>query len=177
MPLPTVLACAACLSSVYYDVRWRRIPNAITLPLIVLGPLVACFGGWPHFFSSLGTLAVLLLGGVLLHRTGWLGGGDIKLAIGIGVMLGYPSAVTFLLATGVAGGFIALGVTIARRRVAVLGAQLRSAVSSIAVGASAIAPLATAPADERIPYALAIAAGLIITLLSAVVHIPGVNSL
>jgi prepilin peptidase CpaA len=168
-----VLACAACLASVYYDVRWRRIPNAITLPLIVLGPLIAAFGGWPHFFSSLQVLAVLFGGGVLLHRTGWLGGGDVKLAIGIGVLLGYPGAVAFLLATGIAGGVIALGVTVARRRTAMLGAQLRSAIGSIAAGTPVIAPLSTAPADERIPYALAIAAGLAIALLASTVHFPG----
>jgi prepilin peptidase CpaA len=173
MPLPTVLACAACLTSVYYDVRYRRIPNAITLPLIVLGPLVASFGGWPHFFSALQMLAVLLVGGVLLHKTGWLGGGDIKLAIGIGVMLGYPSAVTFLLATGIAGGLVALGIAIARRRTAMLATQLRSAIGGFAAGTAAVAPLETAPADERIPYALAIAAGLAVTVFANIIHFPG----
>jgi prepilin peptidase CpaA len=173
MPLPTVLVCAACLASVYYDVRWRRIPNAITLPLILLGPLVASLGGWPHFFSSLQLLAVLLVGGLLMHKTGWLGGGDIKLAIGIGVMLGYPSAVTFLLATGIAGGLIAFGVAVARRRTAMLATQLRSAIGGLAAGTTAVAPLATAPVDERIPYALALAAGLAVTLISTTIHFPG----
>jgi prepilin peptidase CpaA len=173
MPLPTVLACAACLASIFYDVRWRRIPNTITLPLIVLGPLVAYFGGWPHFFASLELLAILFAGGVLMHKTGWLGGGDIKLAIGIGVMLGYPSVVTFLLATGIAGGLIALGVAIARRRTAMLATQLRSAISGFASGTAAVTPLATAPIDERIPYALAIAAGLAVALVAITIHFPG----
>jgi prepilin peptidase CpaA len=165
MSLALGVACVACLIAVFFDVRMRRIPNFITLPLIALGPIVATTQGWAALEHSLLLLAVLFAGGLLLHRTRWLGGGDIKLAIGIGTMLGYPRTVTFLLATGVAGGILAVGVALSRKRGAMLGGQLRSAFTAMMAGTTAIAPLETAPIDERIPYAFAIAAGLASTIL------------
>jgi prepilin peptidase CpaA len=101
----------------------------------------------------------------VLHRTGWIGGGDIKLALAIAVLVGYPRAVTFLLCTGSAGGVLALGIALARRRGTMLVGQVRSALIAAAAGNAQVTPIAAAPIDERIPYACAIAAGLAITLL------------
>jgi prepilin peptidase CpaA len=142
----------------------------LTLPLMALGPFVALLAnGWPGFLHALELLAVLFAGGIVLHRTGWLGGGDIKLAIAIGVLLGYPRSVTFLLCTGVAGGLLALGIALSQRRGALLAGQVRSAVAATMTGSANIPAIATAPVDDRIPYAFAIAAGLILTLLLPIV--------
>ncbi|KAA0101150.1 prepilin peptidase [Mycolicibacterium sp. P1-18] len=71
-----------------YDVRQRRLPNALTLPGAVLVPAAAALGGR-------GTAA--LLGGLLLATLYLLvhlvapaamGAGDVKLAIGVGALAG-----------------------------------------------------------------------------------------
>jgi prepilin peptidase CpaA len=160
------VACVACLIAVFFDVRMRRIPNFLTLPLIALAPILALLQGPNQLLHTLTVLGVLFVGGLLLHRVGWLGGGDIKLAIGIGAMLGYPRVVSFLLCTGVAGGLLAVAVALARGRGALVAGQLRSVFTAMVTGGgTSIAPLETAPIDERIPYGLAIAAGLALTIL------------
>ena len=71
-----------------YDVRQRRLPNALTLPGAVLVPAAAALAGR-------GTAAVL--GGLLLAALYLLvhlispaamGAGDVKLAVGVGALTG-----------------------------------------------------------------------------------------
>ena len=72
VPLAAVIA--------YYDVRYRRIPNAFVLAAFSGGVLMhAILGGWQGLYSSLGGC---LLGFVLmfiLHVFGAMGAGDVKL--------------------------------------------------------------------------------------------------
>lgn len=56
------------------DVRGRRLPNALTLPLLVIGAVLAPTGG--TLAAVLATVAAL----GALHATGGLGLGDVKLA-------------------------------------------------------------------------------------------------
>ena len=64
-----------CLFVTVYDFRYRRVPNEITLPLMLMG-ILANFPGTP----------ALWLGSVLL-LTAWgarsIGGGDVKLWVGL----------------------------------------------------------------------------------------------
>jgi len=87
-----VVACACVLAwftaLTVYDVRQRRLPNALTLPgaAVMLAVAVATGRGAPALIGAV-ALALFYLGVHLVTPTG-LGAGDVKLAIGIGALTG-----------------------------------------------------------------------------------------
>jgi leader peptidase (prepilin peptidase) / N-methyltransferase len=92
-----VLAWLATLSC--YDIRQRRLPNALTLPgaaAILLAARVADRGG-PALAGSAALAGLYLL--VHLVAPAGMGAGDVKLAIGLGGLAGcFGAAVWFLAA-------------------------------------------------------------------------------
>ena len=92
------------------DLRHRRLPDALTLPLAAAGlALAAAEGGAAVTDSALGAVGGLaLLGlpalvyGQVRGRAG-LGGGDIKLAIAAGAWLGWQALPALLLGASLAG--------------------------------------------------------------------------
>lgn len=82
------------------DLRHGLIPDQLILPAIGLALLVALLGGQPNI-SLLGW-AVLLAGGLLasfvvISNQRWMGAGDIGLGILIGLLGGWPGAITGLM--------------------------------------------------------------------------------
>lgn len=83
-----------------YDLRWRLLPNRIVAPLIALAILqilvkLIFFGGgfsllvgsfWGLLFS-----AGLFYGLFIVSKGTWIGGGDVKLAVVLGLLLGGPA--------------------------------------------------------------------------------------
>lgn len=71
-----------------YDVRQRRLPNALTLPGAVVVVIVAALAGrWtPALFGALALTAIYLA--VHLSVPAAMGAGDVKLAIGVGALTG-----------------------------------------------------------------------------------------
>ena len=86
------VACACVLAwftaLTVYDVRQRRLPNALTLPgaSVVLAVAVATGRGVPALIGAV-ALTVFYLGVHLVAPAG-MGAGDVKLAIGIGALTG-----------------------------------------------------------------------------------------
>jgi leader peptidase (prepilin peptidase) / N-methyltransferase len=80
------LAWLAALS--IYDVRQRRLPNALTLPGAIVVLIVATLAGrgTPALVGGLALFAVYLL--MHLLATAAMGAGDVKLAIGVGALTG-----------------------------------------------------------------------------------------
>jgi len=64
-----------CLFVTVYDFRYRRVPNWITLPLMLIG-IIANFPGAPALW--IGSILMLTAWG-----SGWMGGGDVKLWLGL----------------------------------------------------------------------------------------------
>lgn len=91
------------------DVCTRRIPNLLTFPLLLLaiGARVI-LQGWSGLV--LGLTGALLAPTVLwlLHGGRGPGMGDLKLAAGIGAVLGPITAVASMLATAIIGGLLAV---------------------------------------------------------------------
>jgi prepilin signal peptidase PulO-like enzyme (type II secretory pathway) len=99
-----------------YDVRRRRIPNAAVYPAIAAALLVALIrpdGTWWSF-----VVAGLAAGGFFIALSavsrGAMGGGDVKLALLIGLAAGWPGVlvavfVAFAVGAGVGVLLIALG--------------------------------------------------------------------
>jgi prepilin peptidase CpaA len=81
---------AACgVVAAVIDVRQRKIPNAISAPLLIAGLVFrATTGGWDGFFNALAGFAVGfgLLFVLWLLRGG--GGGDVKFMAAVGAWLG-----------------------------------------------------------------------------------------
>lgn len=75
MPGSIYILLFLCLFATVYDFRYRRVPNWITLPLIFIG-MVADFPGTPALW--LGTILLLTA-----WSSGWMGGGDVKLWLGL----------------------------------------------------------------------------------------------
>ena len=74
MTLLKMILLLAVLISVY-DFRYARIPNWVTLPLIILGILVNTPLPWHVFLLGAGFF--------IAWRSAWMGGGDAKFWIGI----------------------------------------------------------------------------------------------
>jgi prepilin peptidase CpaA len=169
MPLPIpclvflglgLLAAAAC------DIKRRRIPNAITVGLLVVG--LAAQGLFQGLLASLSGLAAAALLIVLLYIP-WnakrIGGGDVKLAAATAAWLGLGRLIPFVLATATAGGFVALACYLVARPAA--RAEVRVNVT-LAVLQGEMPPVASQRAGHiSVPYAVAIAAGTAIACFFA----------
>jgi leader peptidase (prepilin peptidase)/N-methyltransferase len=97
------------------DIAVQRLPDRLTLPLypglIVLFGLAAVFNGLPANLLRAVLGGLVLGGGYLvlgLLSRGQLGGGDIKLAGGLGIALGWLGWPTLL--NGAILGFVLMGV-------------------------------------------------------------------
>src|SRR5918996_990077 len=77
------------VSVIYYDVRFRRIPNVIVLTALIAGfTLNISLRGAPGAISSLGGFAVAFIPMFLMHIFGAMGAGDVKLFAAIGAVVG-----------------------------------------------------------------------------------------
>ena len=75
MPFMMYAFVLLCLFVTLYDFRYHRVPNWITLPLMLIG-FVANFPGTPTLWFG----NILLLAA---WSSGWMGGGDVKLWVGL----------------------------------------------------------------------------------------------
>lgn len=113
LPAFAALLAAALVS----DITWLRIPNWITLSLLMVFPIAALAA--PHeadwWASHLGAGILLLLVGLGLFAWGKIGGGDAKLMAVIGLWAGLGLLPPLLLAIGVINGAVILTFIAMRR--------------------------------------------------------------
>lgn len=96
-----------------YDYRFSRIPDRFSLPLIVVTLLLNLILGAPPAAVLVGGF---VLGGFfalqfLLSRGAWVGGGDVRLGVAMGFLLGLPLGIVALFLAyilGAIGGLILL---------------------------------------------------------------------
>lgn len=129
--LPALLAFAAAATVLtLVDLAEKRLPNAVIFPVlgviaVLLVPATWAAGSWwPLLWALLGSLAMFAVYFVLaLVSPSSMGMGDVKLALVIGLLLGWFGLNAWLiglLAAFVVGGVIAL-VALALRRVTLRG--------------------------------------------------------
>ena len=108
IPLFIILIGLLALSAMT-DIKWKKIPNALTFPVMI-------FGLMTHGFKS-GLLGLiysiegLLLGIALLivfYIIGMMGAGDVKLLGAVGSILGPAGVFKAFLFTAIAGGVYAI---------------------------------------------------------------------
>ncbi len=74
---------------IYYDVRYRRIPNVLVLAALIAGLVLnTSFGGAQGAVSSIEGFALAFAPMLLMHIFGAMGAGDVKLFGAIGAVLG-----------------------------------------------------------------------------------------
>jgi prepilin peptidase CpaA len=155
--LGALLVVAVVAIAVATDLRRRKIYNALTFPAMALGFVVNGItdGSSGLLFAGTGLLlgAVLFLAPVaLLGR----GAGDLKLLAAVGALGGPTFVIWCGMLTGIAGALFGVVVLLRMRRLGevVAGMTLDAASGQFPAATSRI----------RLPYAVPIAAGAVLTL-------------
>jgi len=87
--MPIITALIILCIALYFDLRYKRIPNKLCLLALLLGIIInSYFDSWSGFIQSIfgAGLALLLL--IPVYKFKMLGAGDVKLMIGIGALSG-----------------------------------------------------------------------------------------
>ncbi|NMM20020.1 MAG: prepilin peptidase [Rhodoferax sp.] len=176
-PATWQLWCFAVLSlamviAVEADTRERRIPNVLVLLMLcagvalnVLGPdngRAGLFSYFPGALGAGGALLGVLAGLVAFLPLYWLramGAGDVKLMAALGSFVGPMEVLNLALCILVAGGVLAVLRMLWTGKSRLVLSNVRLALGSLRGSAQRFDP-ATQSAD-RMPYALAIASGLL----------------
>src|SRR5688572_21872173 len=149
------------------DVRSGKIPNLLTLPLLLAGLVGSVvWGGWSGLLDSF--LACLLLAApyVALFLFAGGGGGDAKLMGAIGAWLGLSAGVVVLLAVSICGAVIGLTFAALRGRLRPVLGNMRmigQGLYGVATGLRARDAAALMPASGvmmKMPYGIAICVGV-----------------
>jgi prepilin peptidase CpaA len=150
---------------IYYDVRYRRIPNLLVLTTLVLGLVInATFQGWNGLLAALAGMAVAFAPMLLLHVFGAMGAGDVKLAGAIGAVIGVKLVPSTLVLIVMLGAVLAIYSMMRSRSVfSTLHGVLRIFVGILPGWEM---PRFSVPADRRhtIPYGVAIMLGSLISV-------------
>lgn len=157
LPLAVIIA--------YYDVRYRRIPNAFVLATLAAGIAInAIFSGFPGITASLGGCALGFVLMFLLHIFGAMGAGDVKLFAAIGAVIGAQLVVPTFIVVIITGGLLAVVSVI---RAGMLMTTMHR-VLQILVGLLPgwQMPKFAVPTDRKhtIPYGVAITMGSLISI-------------
>ena len=160
-----VLTVSLLLISVYTDLRYHKILNAVTVTFAAAGLALSIVsrGWWGVAFSVEGVALGLALffASAFLGRI--LGAGDCKLFAAVGALQG-PNMLLWCILYGLAaGGVLAIIVALAR---GVLRPALTRVWQSVYLRAYHNTPMDIASSGEkmRLPYALAIAVGCLVAM-------------
>jgi prepilin peptidase CpaA len=110
---------AVVLAAAVYDVRYRRIPNWLTVAGVVIG--IALNGFLNQAVPGLLKASLIGLGAAfgiyfVLYALRAMGAGDVKLMAAVGAIVGWPNWFGIFIITAILGGIMALIVVVARKR-------------------------------------------------------------
>ena len=149
---------------IYYDVRYRRIPNPFVLATLISGiGINIIFGGVSGALNSVGGCVLAFILMFMLHLFGAMGAGDVKLFSAIGAVMGAHLVLPTFLVVVLTGGMLAL-VSIVRSG-AVRTTMQRVLQILVGLLPGWQMPRFAVPTDRRgtIPYGVAITLGSIIS--------------
>jgi len=148
-----LLGAAIFVIAAYSDIRTRRIPNELIAALFVLAAIRIALDGNPtSAIYTLEATTTLFVATFLLFWRGLLGGGDVKLMVAAGFLIGYHDVLGYLVVMSVSGGLIAMAILAGDKL------KLRRAESA--------PEQQEAEARLSVPYGVAISAAAILTLLA-----------
>jgi prepilin peptidase CpaA len=157
IPLAAIIA--------YYDVRYRRIPNAFVLATLASGVAMhAISAGFAGITASLAGCALAFALMFALHVFGAMGAGDVKLFAAIGAVTGASLVLPTFLVVILTGGLLAIVSMIRGGMVRTTMLRVLQIFTGLLPGWQM--PKFAVPADRShtIPYGVAITMGSIISL-------------
>ncbi len=92
----------------YWDIKYRKIPNWLTFPAMLLGVILNLTFNYRTWYFSLLGLLVGFLFFLLPFILGGIGAGDVKLLMALGAFLGMKPIILVGLCSGIAGGLLSL---------------------------------------------------------------------
>lgn len=152
----------AVVAAAWTDLRWRRIPNRITVAALLAGAGLAAAVGPGALLSGSLAAGLTFAVGLALFAAGVLGGGDVKLATAAAMFLGLERLPEAVMLAALAGGVLA--VTEAVRRGILIPVLLDSrdvVVSWVTAGRSGQAHSLSSAGRVSVPYGVAIALGAV----------------
>lgn len=162
--MPIILLSLLTVSAVYTDLRFGRIYNKLTLPCmaagVALGLINSGFMGMLDSIAGAGLVMALFLA---LGQKAGIGGGDIKMMMAVGALMGVRFAVWAMLFTAVTGGVLAILVMASRGS---LASTLRSAVTGLYMRPTFRSPgeISSGSRGLKFKYSPAIAVGSFLAL-------------
>lgn len=156
-------AVLVCGAATYWDLRERRIPNALTLPALGLALCLhgATQAGQGLLLSFLGALAAgaMLLPGYFLRATG---AGDVKLLMAVGAFLGLPAALMAGLLSLIVGGVLGILFALVKGRLGSVLSRSAGLARWMALKASGAALERPGTSGLKLPFGVAIAVATIL---------------
>lgn len=132
LPLHWGVAIGASLIAAIYDVSTRRVPNGLTVPVVVTGLVWAVSNrGLGGLGDAAGGCVLLALPYVLLFVFAGGGAGDAKLMGAIGAWLGLREGLVVLISVVVVGAALAVVLALAKGRGRSVAANLSRVGSAV----------------------------------------------
>jgi len=159
--IPIYIIMALLFLATFFDLKYRRIPNWLTLPAVFCGLILNLYLSGPAGLQDafLGTLLGIGLLLVPFAMRG-IGAGDVKLLAAIGALNGVNFVFSAFLYSAVAGGIMALAVVLGKKMF--LPAFFNVAVLfQNGLGAVRGTPKENFTLGVKIPYGVAILIGTI----------------
>lgn len=162
----------ASLAAAVWDLRCRRIPNLLTLPVFVLG---LAFNTWVNGFSgaalSLGGAAVATLPFVVLYLYAGGGAGDAKLMAAVGAWLCLAQSVVVLIAVVVMGAILGLAQAAWQRQFTTVTARVadlaRTGLGMLSAGHRPMMSPVGGAQSLQMPYGVSIFTGVALAAIGA----------
>ena len=172
LPPPAVEAVliAVLLAAAVYDVRYRRIPNWISVGGTLIGLVLNSFlyRGAPGLVFALKGLALGFGVYFVLYMLHAMGAGDVKLMAATGSLVGWQDWFGIFLITAIIGGIMAMMLTLARRRLKTTFWNLGFIVGEMGHGRAAYVTReeldVKSPKSVGLPHGAVIAVGTIFFL-------------
>lgn len=142
------------------DLKWRRIPNVVTVTGVVAGLALRGFIGTDALISGAWGVGLALLLAVPFFMVGALGGGDVKLLAAAGAFMGPKDLFGACLLIGLLGGVLALVEAVRRGALRALLLNVFYMLTRwLSPDRRSLEPTLLPPARMTIPYGVPIAVG------------------
>jgi prepilin peptidase CpaA len=117
-PVLQIVLALLVLPAGIYDIRWRRVPNWLTLPAILVGVSLNWFlYGTPGLWLSLKGMGLALLVYFPLFAIRAMGAGDAKLMAAVGSVAGPANWLGVFVITALLGGIFAIILLVSTGRI------------------------------------------------------------
>jgi prepilin peptidase CpaA len=152
------------LGAAVYDVRYRRIPNWLSMSGILAGLALNTFlyEGWPGLRLSLQGLVLGFGVYFLLYALRAMGAGDVKLMAAVGAIVGWRDWFGMFLITAIIGGAMALILVTSKGRVKKTLWNMSFILGELTSGRPAY--MAKEELDVRSPKAIGLPHGAVIAV-------------